>query len=336
MSFDTDKMAQSKLPQLDLYSSPTTGVLSWIPLSWVPYAELIRFHKPAGILFIYLPYLLGNLLAASIKENTPLPGDMARVNILLFGIAFIVRSVGCTWNDIVDREVDKYVSRSRHRPIARGAISASHGLVFMGAQYALLFAIVGYTLPHSFPYLVPVITTGTLYPYAKQATYYAQVVLGISLSTGVLFGCAAAGVDPLRLSLVGMSPSGAALLTLAASYVVWTVIHDTIYAFQDLEGDKKMGNKSMAVLFDKRIKPVLFALSAIHVALLLATGWFTGCGVAFYAGAAVTGVILVSMVWQVELSTPEACGWWFGWGGLMGAGSLTVSLLGEYLSRLFS
>ncbi|KAL1860251.1 hypothetical protein Daus18300_009305 [Diaporthe australafricana] len=328
-------MEPSKLAQLDLYSSPTTGVLSCLPLSWVPYAELIRFHKPAGILFIYVPYLLGNLFAASIKEKTPLLGDMAWVNLLLFVIAFVVRSVGCTWNDIVDREVDRYVSRSRHRPIARGAISASNGLAFMAAQYAFLFAIVGLTLPQSFPYLVPIITTGTLYPYAKQATYYAQVVLGVSLSTGVLFGCAAAGVDPIRLSLLGMSPSGAALLTLATSYVVWTVIHDTIYAFQDLEGDKKMGNKSMAVRFEKRMKPVLYALSATNVALLLATGWFASYGIAFYVGTAATGFILVTMVWRVDLSRPEVCGWWFGWGGLMGAGSLTASLLGEYLSRLF-
>lgn len=205
----------------------------------------------------------------------------------------------------------------------------------MAAQYALLFAIVGFTMPDSFPYLVPVITTGTAYPYAKQTTYYAQVVLGVSLSMGVLFGCAAAGVDPVRLSLLSMSPSGAALLALATSYVVWMVIHDTIYAFQDLEGDKRMGNKSMSVRFEKRMKPLLFALSAAHIALLVAMGWFKSAGIGFYVGSAVTGLIEVIMVWAVELHRPEVCAWWFSWGGLMGAGSMTASLLGEYLSRLF-
>lgn len=112
MLLETDIMLQSKTAEYDLYSNPTTGILSRLPRAWVPYAELIRFHKPAGILFIHLPYLLGNLFAASIKENPPLPGDMLRMNLVLFGVAFVVRSVGCTWNDIVDREVDKYISRS--------------------------------------------------------------------------------------------------------------------------------------------------------------------------------------------------------------------------------
>lgn len=205
----------------------------------------------------------------------------------------------------------------------------------MAAQYALLFAMVGLTFPDTLPYLAPVIATGTVYPYAKRATYYAQVVLGVSLSMGVLFGCAAAGVDPISLSLLGSSWSGAALLTLATSYVVWMVIHDTIYAFQDLEGDKRMGNKAMSVLFEKQIKPVLFGFSAAHIALLLATGWFKTAGTGFYVGTAATGLILVVMVWRVELHRPEACAWWFSWGGLIGAGSMTASLLGEYLSRLF-
>lgn len=205
----------------------------------------------------------------------------------------------------------------------------------MAAQYALLFGMVGFTLPATLPYLVPVIATGTAYPYAKRTTYYAQVVLGVSLSMGVLFGCAAAGVDPIRLTLLNLSSSGAALPTLAASYVIWMVVHDTIYAFQDLEGDKRMGNKAMSVRFEKQIKPVLLAFSAAHIALLLATGWFKTAGIGFYAGTAATGLILVVMVWRVELHRPEACAWWFSWGGLIGAGSMTASLLGEYLSRLF-
>lgn len=114
MSLDTSLLLQSEKAQCDfqIYSNPTPALLSWLPRIWVPYAELIRLHKPAGVLFIYVPYLLGNLFAASIKDNTPLPGEMLRVNLVLFGVAFVVRSVGCTWNDIVDREIDKHVSRS--------------------------------------------------------------------------------------------------------------------------------------------------------------------------------------------------------------------------------
>lgn len=314
-------------------TTPTTGFLSWLPPSWAPYAELMRIHKPAGILYIYFPYLFGSLFAACTDNNILSPGDVIKLNIPLLGIAFIVRSIGCTWNDIVDREVDKHVSRSRARPIARGALSAFNGLIFMAVEYALLFAFVGMVLPYCLPYLVPVITTGTIYPYAKRVTYYAQAVLGISLSMGTFVGCAAAGVDPIRLGLLRLSSSGLALLSLATSYVLWTMVYDTIYAFQDLEGDKKMGNKAMSVLFERRIKTVLYLLSAAQIILLLSTGWLANVGIAYHVGIGYTALVLVTMIQRVDLQSPEVCAWWFVWGSLMVGGSLTASLLGEYMTR---
>ncbi|KAJ4416989.1 Para-hydroxybenzoate--polyprenyltransferase, mitochondrial precursor (PHB:polyprenyltransferase) [Gnomoniopsis sp. IMI 355080] len=318
-----------------IYTTPTNGFLSWLPESWIPYAELMRIHKPAGILYIYFPYLFGSLFAASIKHNSLSPVELIRLNMVLLGIAFIVRSIGCTWNDFVDREVDKHVNRSKVRPIARGAISASEGLIFMAAEYILLFSVAGTFLPDCLPYLVPVITSGTIYPYAKRFTYYAQAVLGLSLSMGIPFGCAAAGVDPIRLGLLRFSSQGLALLALAVSYILWTMVYDTIYAFQDIEGDKKMGNKAMSVLFEQKIKMVLYLLSTAQIGLLLFTGSFGKAGIAYHVGVAYTALLLVIMIQRVDLKSPEICGWWFSRGSLMVGGSLTASLLGEYVTRVW-
>lgn len=296
----------------------------------------MRIHKPAGVLYIYFPYLFGSLFAASINYKILPPVDLFKLNMVLLAVAFIVRSIGCTWNDIVDREVDKHVKRSSIRPIARGAVSTSNGVIFMAAEYIVLFAFVQITLPKCLVYLVPVITTGTLYPYAKRVTHYAQAVLGISLAMGIPFGCAAGNVDPVYLGIFRFSSLGLALIALGASYVLWTMVYDTIYAFQDLEDDKKVGNRAMSVLFERRMKAVLYALSTAQIIMLLVTGHLENAGKAYHYGIVYTALVLLVMVQRVNLQSPELCAWWFAWGNLMVGGSLTASLAAEYWTRLLS
>ncbi|KAK3689566.1 4-hydroxybenzoate polyprenyl transferase [Podospora appendiculata] len=335
----TSKKEQESTPfsSLPPYTPPTKGLLSKLPASWVPYAELIRIHKPAGILTIYFPYLYGSLFAACVQtEPSKVPSlpSMLNLNLLLVLASLIVRSVGCVMNDFADREIDKHVERSRHRPMARGAISVKAALTFMAAQYVALFALVG-AFPATRPsmaYLAPIIATGTLYPYCKQFTDYPQMVLGISLAFGIPFGCAVAGVDPLSLGFT--SRNGVAMLALMVSWVVWTVIYDTIYAFQDIVGDKRAGNKTMTIRFEAVMKPMLYGLSAVQVGLLAVTGRLVEAGPGLYTGVAVTAVILLLMVGRVKLESPESCWWWFVNGTLMIGGSMMASLQAEYISRL--
>ncbi|KAI1815147.1 UbiA prenyltransferase family [Poronia punctata] len=309
------------------------GILQRLPQSWVPYAELIRVHKPAGTLYIYFPYLFGSLFASCVNNSTPSLGRSFLINGMLFGIAFVVRGIGCTWNDIVDRDLDKHVDRCQLRPLARGATSATNALVFMFAQYALLFALVYTLVPGSLRYMPLVVATGTFYPYAKRITDYAQLVLGISLSMGTLVGCVAVGVDPSRI-IGNWSTSGSALITLMMSYVIWTMIYDTVYAFQDIESDKKIGNKAMSIRFENSIFSLLGTLIVCQLVFLVATGYFLGAGVGFYTGVATTGVTLLAMVSNIKMDSPESCWWWFETGSLIVGSSYTASLGAEYLSRL--
>ncbi len=325
-------MSRTKEPDFLPYKPPTKGLLSYLPTPWVPYAEVIRLHKPVGILYIYFPYHFGSLFAACLQEPVPSPNTVITVNILLFVIAFIVRSIGCTWNDIVDRDLDRHVARCCIRPIARGALSVRTGCIFTAAQYLALIGVVLSSHKNCLPYLAPVIATGTLYPYAKRITNYTQVVLGTSLSLGMLVGCAAMGLDPLSLAL---QESYTALLSLATSYIVWTMIYDTIYAFQDIQGDKKAGIKAMSISHENHMKPLLLGLSVIQVGLLSSTGILIGAGWAFFSGVIGTATLLLLTIYLVDLDSPGACWYWFKYGSLLVGGSLTLSLQGEYVDRRF-
>ena len=323
-------MALEKQVEFAVSELPKKGLLSSLPSSWVPYAELVRIHKPVGILYIYFPYLFGCLFAACLLRPIPPITSIILPNVLLLVIATIYRGIGCNWNDIVDQDLDRRVERCRSRPLARRAVSTQAACAFMAAQYVVLFAIMAVFSPSLAPYMIPAIVTCHAYPFAKRITSNAQVVLGIALSMGMIVGCAAAGLDPLSLG----TSDGIAFLCLGGSYVMWTLVYDTVYAFQDIEDDKVAGVKSMAIAHEHHMKPFLLVSSALQIGLLAATGIGIRAGLAYFIGVYATAILLLVMIVQVDLHSSGSCGRWFKMGSLMVGGALTFSLAGEYFSRL--
>lgn len=171
------------------YHKPTRGILSYLPSSFVPYAELMRLNKPVGTLNIYFPYLFGSLFAACARYPFVTPLSILSANLKLFPMAFLLRSAGCTWNDLVDRDLDRKVARCRLRPIARYAISPRSGFIFYVIQMLVWLAILLQTDAPTISYAFSGVLMGHLYPFAKRFTYYPQVVLGFTLSWGILVGC---------------------------------------------------------------------------------------------------------------------------------------------------
>ncbi len=113
---------------------PQKGFLSILPASWVPYAELMRLDKPTGFYLFYLPYLFGTLYASCIAIPIITPTSLLTTNIILLAGTVILRGAACTWNDNIDRELDRQVSRCRLRAIARGAVTPRNGHIFTAAQ----------------------------------------------------------------------------------------------------------------------------------------------------------------------------------------------------------
>jgi 4-hydroxybenzoate polyprenyltransferase len=282
-----------------------------------PYMELMRLHKPVGVLAIFFPYLYGYLYALQVSPGFLSPWEIVGRLLLLVFSTFILRSLGCAWNDIADAELDAQVERTRSRPMARGAISYPAAYTFNAGLYALWLMTLGPLLPnrHAFGvYITPLTVLVMAYPYMKRITHFAQVELGITLGWGVLIGASAGGVDILAITSQKTPKSAAlGLWLLYATYLVWTVIYDVVYAFQDVRDDIKAGAMSMAVLLQHRPKQILSVLSMIQIGLLLWVGLtLAGVAVAYHLFAVgLAGMALVTMIQQVDLDDPKSCGKWF-------------------------
>ncbi|KAL8866023.1 MAG: hypothetical protein Q9174_006545, partial [Haloplaca sp. 1 TL-2023] len=288
--------------------SPKSGLLTHLPRSWIPYLELTRIDKPAGALFLYFPSLFGTLLAACITTNnsygSPIPQHhLIRTNMVLFFWSIIYRSAGCTWNDILDRRIDRLVSRTRNRPMARGAVSVPHALLFTFAQMIIFTAIVAFWMPQGCgAWVLPSVVLTALYPYCKRVTNYPQVVLSLVFAWGVILAFPALGIQVREQpSRVWWAAGG-----LYAANVALTVLYDVVYACQDVVDDKKVGVKSMAVKHGGRqTKKILAGLAVVKVGLLVAVGVLMEASMVYYVGTCGSVMmVLATMVARLDLGKP--------------------------------
>ncbi|KAK2047331.1 4-hydroxybenzoate polyprenyl transferase [Colletotrichum somersetense] len=312
-----------------VYSPPKTGIISYLPASWVPYAELTRMDKPAGTYYLFFPCLWSTLMAAPMMAPMASPGSVIGTSLLFFSGAFIMRSAGCSINDLWDRNLDPHVTRTKFRPIARGALTPFQGLAFTGAQ---LLAGLGILL--QFPtsclfYGIPSLLLVASYPLAKRVTYYPQAVLGLTFSWGAMMGFPALGID-----LLSNSAALTAAACLYSSNVAWTILYDMIYAHMDIKDDARAGIKSIALKHDAETKQVLTGLAAVQLSLLTAAGLAAGAGPAFFigsvGGAAVT---LGVMIKRVNLKSVKDCWWWFINGCWITGGVVSLGLAADYTVR---
>ena len=216
--------------------------------------------------------------------------------VLFFIGAFAMRGAGCTWNDLVDRDLDARVERTRSRPIPSGQVS-----IAAAAAFLVLQALTGLAVLLQFnPYTVLVGTASlaivALYPFMKRVTYWPQIVLGLAFSWGALMGWPAVFA---RLDLP-------AFLLFAGS-VCWVIGYDTIYAHQDREDDALIGIKSTALLFRERTKPMLAVFYALAVLLIALAGWTAGAGLIFSLGLIGFAAHLGWQIARLEIDDPAVC-----------------------------
>ncbi|CAK7216836.1 Para-hydroxybenzoate--polyprenyltransferase, mitochondrial precursor (PHB:polyprenyltransferase) [Sporothrix bragantina] len=317
-------------PELPPYSPPTTGLLSVLPKSWVPYAELIRLDKPTGSYYLYFPCLFSTLMAAPMVEPAMAsPGSVIGTSLLFFTGAIIMRGAGCTINDLWDRNLDPHVARTRLRPIARGAVTPFNALVFTGAQLLAGLAVLLQFPTSCLYYGIPSLAFVATYPLAKRVTYYPQFVLGLTFSWGAIMGFPALGID-----LLSNSAALAASAFLYTSNIAWTVLYDMIYAHMDIKDDAKAGIKSIALKHAAQTKAVLMGLGAVQIGLLAAAGVASGAGPAFFVGSCGGAVATLGiMIKRVKLESVKNCWWWFVNGCLMTGGAISLGLGADYLVR---
>jgi 4-hydroxybenzoate polyprenyltransferase len=268
---------------------PDDWVERWLPRRVRPYARLARLDRPIGTWLLLFPGWWGIALAA---RDWPDPGLMA-----LFALgALVMRGAGCTLNDIVDREYDAQVARTRLRPLPSGAVGVPQAVGFLFAQIAVgaavLFSLNRLSIALGFAVLVLI---GT-YPFMKRVTYWPQIFLGLNFNWGALIGWTAVTAAFARPSLF-----------LYLGGVVWTIGYDTIYAHQDKEDDIRIGVKSSALALRQSTRPWLFVFYAAALALWAAAGRNAGIGPLFWTGLAAAALQLGWQAARVDIDDPADC-----------------------------
>jgi len=247
-----------------------------------PYLRLARLDRPIGSWLLLIPCWWSAGIAGMQAGRLP-----SLWHIVLFFIgAFAMRGAGCTWNDLVDRDLDGLVERTRSRPIPSRQVSIAQATAFMLLQaligLAVLLQFNRFTVMTGFASLLVVV----IYPFMKRITYWPQIVLGLAFSWGALMGW------PATFGRLDWPA-----IVLYAGSISWVIGYDTIYAHQDREDDLLIGIKSTALLFQQNTAPMLTAFYAAAVALIGIAGFMAGGGLIFLAGLA---AFAIHLTWQVK------------------------------------
>lgn len=271
---------------------------SWVdtvaPAAWRPYLRLARADRPIGSWLLLLPCWWSAAVAA-IAAGWPVPNLW---HMLLFAIgAVAMRGAGCTYNDLVDRDIDARVERTRSRPLPSGQVTPRQAKIFMLAQVAVGAAVL-LALAEPFAWAVGIasLVVVAIYPFMKRITSWPQSVLGLAFSWGALMGWAAA-----------FGRLDAPALLLYAGSILWVIGYDTIYAHQDREDDAIVGVRSTALLFGARTPLFLALFYAAAVTLFALALASLAAPLPAYAGLAAFALHLAWQVRRLDIADPDRC-----------------------------
>ena len=248
-------------------SAPRFTLVGLAPAGLLPFIQLARLDRPIGWWLLLLPCWWSNALASASLGQRP---QVFQLVCFLIG-AVSMRGAGSTYNDIVDREIDAKVERTRHRPLPSGRVGLGAAWAFLVVQSLIGLAIVVTFDLFTIGLAASSLLIVALYPFAKRVTSWPQAVLGLAFAWGGLVGWSAAAGGALALP---------AILTYAAA-IAWTIGYDTIYALQDIVDDKNAGVKSTARLFGTRLKIALTIFFTLAVVLMEAAMLTAGVGGVF-------------------------------------------------------
>jgi 4-hydroxybenzoate polyprenyltransferase len=264
---------------------------SWVdrlPRTLRDLAILARWDRPIGTWLLLLPCWWGLALA---------PGAPDLYAGLLFAIgAMAMRGAGCTVNDLADREFDRRVERTRHRPLAAGRISPRTAVLFIAAQCLVGLVVLLQLPPVAIAIGFASVPLIVIYPFMKRITWWPQAFLGITFNWGILVGYATAtgGLD-------------AAALLLYLGGIFWTLGYDTIYAHQDKEDDVLVGVHSTARLLGARTRPWLVGFYAALLVLLAAAAWLAGKSLLTFLLLPLVVASLALQIRRLDTDDPKSC-----------------------------
>ncbi len=225
------------------------------------FIELTRLKKPIGYMLLFWPCVWGLTVAFDFNNEFI---NFFKLAILFFLGSILMRSAGCIVNDIVDRNYDKNVERTKNRPIASGKVSVKLGFI-----YIIILCLVALFILLQFNNLTIILALASMplafsYPYMKRFTYWPQFFLGITFNYGLLLGWTSVQQDLNYMPIV-----------FYIGAIFWTLGYDTIYGYQDIKDDEIIGVKSTSIKFKKNPKKfislcyLITSLSIIMIGYLM-------------------------------------------------------------------
>ena len=219
------------------------------------FIKLTRLDKPIGIFLLFWPCVWGITLGYYFNTNTNL---YLKYIILFFLGSILMRSAGCIFNDIVDRNLDKKVRRTKERPVASGKVSVLRAFI-----YIVVLCLIALLILLQFNWLTITLGMGSMilafvYPFMKRITYWPQLFLGLTFNWGIIMGWTAItnsmSIEPLVLYLAA---------------IFWTLGYDTIYGLQDVSDDEVIGVKSTSIKFKNNVKVFVGTCYSLCVVFIL-------------------------------------------------------------------
>ena len=277
------------------------------------FMELTRLEKPIGFMLLFWPCAWGLTLAYNFENDIYV---YFKYLILFFCGSVLMRSAGCIINDIVDKNYDKKVERTKSRPIASEKVSVKLGLV-----YAVMLCLIAFVVLIQFNKLTILMALLSMplaftYPLMKRFTYWPQLFLGITFNYGLILGWTSINDE------INLIP-----LILYFGAIFWTLAYDTIYGFQDIKDDEIIGLKSTSIKFKSNPTIILYLCYTIFLSSLILIGFLNEFSKLYFLSL----IIIVCHMYFIQLNkfnsnVPEVCLKIFKSNNLLGA-IIFISLL---------
>jgi len=279
-------------------------VYQLLPRGLWPYAQLARWDRPIGWQLLLWPCWWSAVLSLAVAAQSEISlsslGPLLWHMVLFLVGAIAMRGAGCTYNDLVDRDIDNAVARTRSRPLPSGQVTGKQAVIFM-----LLQCLAGLVVLIQFNRFTIILGMASLaivalYPFMKRITDWPQLFLGLAFNWGALLGWTAA---------TGSLAWPPVLLYIGA--IFWTIGYDTIYAHQDKEDDAIIGVRSTARLFDKQTKPALLVFYSLMLLCTTAALVLACLPLIALSGVVFAGVHMFYQIKVLDIHNPDACLWLF-------------------------
>ena len=256
---------------------------------WQQYALLMRLDKPIGTFLLLWPTLWALWIAA---------GGIPSLHLLLVFCAgvFLTRSAGCIMNDYADRNFDRYVERTRERPLTTGKVTPKEAFLLLASLLAVAFLLVLTTNRLTILLACAAIPIAGIYPYMKRYTYVPQLFQGLSFSWGIIMAFTAVSGGVPRI----------AWLVFIAN-ILWSMIYDTTYAMADREDDLKIGIKSTAILVGELDRLFIGAVQTLMFIVFLIIGRQLEFGMVYYLSLMLAACLAVYHQFLIRDRRPDRC-----------------------------